>query len=72
MTVQHDVERALGIAESVMGEHADQWIDEPQECWNGRSPYELIESGRTDEVLAALHAERVEDGSWDGMGEELP
>lgn len=54
MTVEHDVEKALGIAESVMGDQAEQWIDEPQPCWNGRSPYELIENGRTDEVLAAL------------------
>lgn len=60
MTVEHDVEKALGIAEGVMGEQAEQWIDEPQECWNGRSPYELIESGRTDEVLAALQGEGIE------------
>lgn len=61
MTVEHDLKKALGIAESVMGEQAEQWIDEPQSCWNGRSPYELIEVGRTDEVIAALQGEVVED-----------
>lgn len=65
MTVEHDVEKALGIAEVVMGEQAEQWIDEPQECFNGRSPYELIENGRTDEVLAALQGEGVDTDEGD-------
>lgn len=60
MTVERDLKKALGIAEGVMGEHAEQWLDEPQECWNGQSPYELIERGRTDDVLAVLRGEEAE------------
>lgn len=61
MTVERDLKKALGIAESVMGEQAEEWIDQPQECWNGRSPYELIENGRTDDVLAALRGEETDE-----------
>jgi hypothetical protein len=57
MTVNDDVAKALGIAEAVMGDRADDWIDAPQPCWAGRTPYALIEEGRTEEVLAVLHEE---------------
>jgi hypothetical protein len=61
VTVDRDVAKALGIAEAVMGDRAGDWIDEPQSCWAGHSPYEMIENGRTDEVLAALQGEPPDD-----------
>lgn len=66
MTIRDDEMRVIEAAAQTMGDQhrAEDWLDRPQERWGGSTPFSLIESGRTDEVLAALagaHEDALED-----------
>lgn len=56
MTVSSDIDRVierLQLAGMTLVE-ADDWLEERHETWDGKTPLSLIESGRTDEVLAEI------------------
>lgn len=53
MTVSSDVEKVHRRLTEILGNEdmADGWMDVGQEQWEGKSAYELVERGRTEEVL---------------------
>lgn len=57
MTVSSDIDRVIGRLQRDAGMtsvEADDWLEDRRETWDGKTPLDLIESGRTDEVLAEI------------------
>jgi hypothetical protein len=58
VTVGSDVEKVHRRLTEILGneDKADGWMDAAQDGFYGKSAYELIERGQTDEVLEAIEA----------------
>lgn len=52
------IERALTIAKIIFGDHdrAADWLSQPLATFGGKTPLQLIDEGRTDDVVGYLES----------------